>query len=234
MEVVVSHLTRMNPGHVCAAGFDPATLRPIRPVLERPQLLPVRLCQGRPPRLRVRSVLDLHSARPCGEKPEVEDHECLLGHLVEKKQLLHSELWPMLTKMVKPGLQAIFGKELQPTGKTFSTPAHEGAGSLGYVHPVYRFRLHLEMDRFENEERLKLQYVVHDRTFHLPVTDLRFYTLPDFRIDQKAVNAVNGLFEGSEDVILAVGLTRPFMEKHWLQVNSIYFEKTDWEELLVR
>ncbi len=233
MEFVVSHLTRMNPGHICVAGFDLNSLQSVRPVLDH-QNFPVRLCQGSTPRLRVRSLLDLPSPKPRGAKPEVEDHECLLGHCIEKRRLTHGDFWGLLCKQVKPGLQAIFGKELEPTGKTFATPEGQGQGSLGNIYPLYRFQLHLEIDHFENEERIRLRYKVHDRTYHLPVTDLRFFSLPEFRVDHKAVNTVNGLLEGVEDVILSVGLTRPFMGKHWLQVNGIYFEKTDWEELLVR
>jgi hypothetical protein len=222
----------MSPGHVCAAGIDLATLRHVRPVLEGPNLLPVRLCQGRTPRLRVRSILDLQSPKPCGEKPEIEDHECHIDYLVEKRRMSHHEFWQLLTRMVKPGLQVIFGSALQPTGKNFATLAHEGDASLGCIQPLYRFSLYLEVEQFEQEERLKLLYSAKGKVFRLPVTDIRFYSLPDFRIDRRAVNAVNGLFRGSEDVILSVGLTRPFMEKHWLQVDNIYFEKTDWAKAL--
>jgi hypothetical protein len=144
----------------------------------------------------------------------------------------HSEFWTLLTRMVKPGLQVIFGSALQPTGKNFATLAHEGDASLGCIRPLYRFGLHLEVEQFEMEERLKLLYSAKGKVFRLPVTDLRFYSLPDFRINRRAVDAVNDLFRGSEDVILSVGLTRPFMEKHWLQVNNIYFEKKDWLEVL--
>ncbi len=232
MEIVVSHLTRLNPGHICAAGIEIAASRHIRPVLERPLLLPVRLCQGSSPKIRVRSVIDLHDSKPCGEKPEVEDHECFLAHLVEVRRMQHQEFWELLNRMIKPNLTAIFGSALQQVGKNFATNAHDGDASLGCIRPLYRFGLHLEIDRFENEERLKLLYSARGRVYRLPVTDLRFYTLPEFRIDRKAVNVVNGLFRGSEDVILSVGLTRPFMEKHWLQVNNIYFDKTDWPDLL--
>lgn len=228
MDIVISHLTRMNPGHVCAAGINLASHEHVRPVLPAPQLLPIRLCCGSSPMLQLRSILTLKSPKPRGYLPEVEDYECNLWELRQTRQMTQPEFWQLLRDMAKPNLHAIFGPTLEKTGKNYTLPPHTGLASLGCIHPASHTNLRVEADSFEEREQVKLVCKVDGVTCRLPVADLRFYSPTDFKIDRKLVNAVNGLLRGPEDLIICVGLTREWQNRHWLQVNGLHFERMDF------
>lgn len=63
------------------------------------------------------------------------------------------------------------------------------------------------------------------------LTDLRFYSVPDFEIKKRTLANANRRFKSGERVILGLGLSRAFAPKgsnerfHWLQVNGIFFER---------
>src|SRR5215211_6839498 len=73
LQILVDHLTRMQPGYFCVAGVDVNTPRHIRPVLRRGRLTIDLLSTGTGP-FDVGSVVDLGPATYAGHAPELEDH----------------------------------------------------------------------------------------------------------------------------------------------------------------
>src|SRR5215203_1566829 len=74
LQILVDHLTRMQPGYFCVAGVDVNTPRHIRPVLRRGRLTIDLLSTGTGP-FDVGSVVDLGPATYAGHAPELEDHD---------------------------------------------------------------------------------------------------------------------------------------------------------------
>jgi hypothetical protein len=65
-------------------------------------------------------------------------------------------------------------------------------------------------------------------TADLPVTDLRLFEPDQFTLRPEAVDLVAERLRRGTEVLLSVGLTRPWqkpddtVERHWLQVNNIH------------
>ena len=72
MQILVNHLTRMQPGYVCAAGVDVNTLNHVRPVLRYGRLTTGLLKPNGGP-LDIGSVVDLGPTADAGRPPELED-----------------------------------------------------------------------------------------------------------------------------------------------------------------
>src|SRR5918999_4021239 len=73
LQILVNHLTRMQPGYVCVAGVDIHTLEHVRPVLRYGRLTTNLLRRNGGP-LDIGSVVDLGAPTCVGRAPEVEDH----------------------------------------------------------------------------------------------------------------------------------------------------------------
>ena len=73
LQILVNHLTRMQPGYFCVAGIDVNTEAHVRPVLRRGRLTIDLLSTGGGP-FDVGSVVDLGPATYAGHAPELEDH----------------------------------------------------------------------------------------------------------------------------------------------------------------
>jgi len=60
------------------------------------------------------------------------------------------------------------------------------------------------------------------------VTDLRLFTADFSAPDSEAVQGLSEELKGAEEILLSVGLSRPFPRtgetesRHWLQVNTIF------------
>lgn len=219
MEILVNHLTRMQPGFFCAAGIDTATGRHIRPVLRG--RIPVQFLATHGGPFAIGAVLDLGPVIPCGHAPETEDHRFLAVGTRRISIAAPEEFWNLLEQSVQPTLSTIFGSVLQPCGQTCAVDAGRGQASLGCL----RSKRVSGPEIFHGAPRLN----VDDGTFKcsLPITDIRlfegdFSTLNRVRFRQMQKAITRG------DVILAVGLTRPWRkpdddrERHWLQVNNIH------------
>src|SRR5260221_4261607 len=72
MEIVVNHLTRMNPGYICVAGVNTSTWQHIRPVLNGRLTTSLLATNGGP--FAIASLVDLGSVQYRGYAPEVEDY----------------------------------------------------------------------------------------------------------------------------------------------------------------
>jgi hypothetical protein len=226
MEVVICHLTRMKAPSICIAGIEPKTGNHIRPVIRQGQLNTDLLdCLGGC--INMAKVMETGPIKDVGQKPEVEDRLFEPQNLAGVKTLKPHEFWALLLTYSKDSLRDIFGDDLETRG--YSCVVRRGAGnaSLGLLLPGKTPTV--EINEFEGKKKIRVKLIDKDQTSYLSLTDLRFYG-PDLETPSEAVvkNIARRLRSGV-NVILSVGLTRPFSPKpgeqeecHWLQVNNIH------------
>ena len=80
MRIVISHLTRMTKGRICVAGIDLTSWEHIRPVLHNHLSIDLAATRGGP--FALGAVLDLQRVSNRARRPEMEDREFRLDHLV--------------------------------------------------------------------------------------------------------------------------------------------------------
>src|SRR5215204_5545257 len=112
LQILVDHLTRMQPGYFCVAGVDVNTPRHIRPVLRRGRLTIDLLSTGTGP-FDVGSVVDLGPATYAGHAPELEDHHFDPAHarwLFDENPV---DYWDALNRLARESLEEFFGSALE-------------------------------------------------------------------------------------------------------------------------
>lgn len=225
MKLVVTHLTRMDPGYVCVAGQDAATRASVRPVVPG-RRLPRDALASEGGAFAVGRRAHLFGVRPCGRAPEVEDHT--FERASADAAMAPDAFWSLLSQCARPSLQAIFGPALALQGHTAALPVGRGAASLGILRPAQPPSLAL------SESGVRLEIADPLGRLSVAVTDLRL-----FGADHKSVDAGN--FERlsrrlrAQECLLAVGVGRHWTKpgdsapRHWLQVNNVHFSDTaDW------
>lgn len=230
MRIVVSHLTRMQPGYICVAGIEPESGAHIRPTQ-----------RGRLPRALLRSeggpfdiggLVDLSDVEPVGVAPEIEDHAFHHWAARYLETLTPDAFWKLNQQVAQITLGAIFGPDLEVTGRSLSLAPGQGRASLGCLIPTRQPRLALQ--------GASLRMLVTDGVtdLSLPVTDLRFYESDHKTIRLRAVANISQRLAAGARAILAVGVSRPFQKdddsqpRHWLQVNNIHLEDQPiWQEI---
>jgi hypothetical protein len=224
VQILVNHLTRMQPGYVCVAGVEVNTLKHVRPVLRYGRLTTDLLrCNGGP--LDIASVVDLGPTSYAGHAPEMEDHYFDPARTTWLFDDDPDDYWEFLNQVAHESLPAIFGPELELWDGSCTVDVGEGHASLGCLVPEKQPWLYVD---HRGTVRLVLDYLMPSAD--LSVTDLRLYER-DYRTPRRdlVANVQNRLDAGVE-VILSVGLTRPWRkqgdtaERHWLQINNIHLE----------
>lgn len=122
-------------------------------------------------------------------------------------------------------LAEIFGEDLAPQGLTAAVDRGGGKASLGCLLPSSRLRLMLEYG--------KVKVLLADDSLQLvaSVTDLQLCGEDHSTPDPAALDRMNADLERLP-VCISVGLFRPFLrpgdtvERHWLQANTILFDRT--------
>jgi hypothetical protein len=222
MRIIVNHLTRMQPGYICVAGIDPETGAHIRPT-QRGRLTRTLLrSEGGP--FDIAGLVDLGEVIPEGVAPEVEDH--LFRHWAARylETTTPSAFWALNKAAARTTLAAIFGPDLQATGRSCSLAPGAGLASLGCLIPASQ--PHLSVER--GSVRLLVSDGVHDLS--LPVTDLRFYEADNQTVRTQVVADTNRRLLADVKALLCVGVGRPFQKdgdsepRHWLQVNNLHLE----------
>src|SRR5215208_5579194 len=125
LQILVDHLTRMQPGYFCVAGVDVNTPRHIRPVLRRGRLTIELLSTGTGP-FDVGSVVDLEPATYAGRAPELEAH-----HFDEDLGVYRDALHGV----ARESLEEIFGSALELWDESGTVDVGEGRASLGCLKP---------------------------------------------------------------------------------------------------
>jgi hypothetical protein len=143
------------------------------------------------------------------------------------------DLWHLLTGAAKGTLEEIFGPDLQLQntwrGGGATVSPGQGSGSLGVLRPGGQVALQVEATYNGTGQELRVLVTDEIGDLNLSLTDLRFYEGEKYLINEHLVRAVQAKLEREPDVLLSVGLTRPFARRrdtprHWLQVNNIFLD----------
>jgi hypothetical protein len=225
VRLVVTHLTRMEPGFICVAGQDAGTLASVRPVIPGQRLGRAWLqSEGGP--LALSALVELVDPRPCGAPPKVED--CAFRDVRRVGALDATASWAMLSRCAQPRLRDVFGPLMASQGSTAAMPEGQGAASLGIIRPSAKPTLSVWPDA------IKLNLADAGRHYSVAVTDLRLvgpdHKTPDPQMVQRLERRL-----AMEECILSVGVGTAWQKpgddrpRHWLQINNIHFPSTvDW------
>ena len=220
MQIVVNHLTRMQPGYICVAGLDRTTGRHVRPVLEARLSTRLLVTQGGP--FALGAVVDLGSVTFVGHAPEMEDYRFNQWKARRVQEFSAGEFWRLLQAAARPHLADIFGGALQQHDTACTVDVGDGTASLGC--------LRVEHPQIAVDANDKIRMRLTDGQFQaiVSVADLRLYE-PDHLTPRRAlVEQVAQRLADGVAVILSVGLSRPFLKPgdtashHWLQVNNVH------------
>ena len=134
MQIVVNHLTRMQPGFICVAGIDLEDQKHIRPVLAGSRLRTHLLKPFGGP-FEIASVVDLGKTEYQGHSPETEDYLFDPSKAFRVRDMGPNMFWKLLLDISQESLMQIFGDELQQQGRTCAVEAGMGTASLGCLLP---------------------------------------------------------------------------------------------------
>jgi hypothetical protein len=214
----------MQPGYFCVAGVDVDTLRHIRPVLRRGRLTTDLLRPNGGP-FDVGSVVYLGSTISAGHPPELEDRRFDSARARWLFDDDPADFWDTLHRVAQKSLEEIFGPALELWDESGTVDVGEGRASLGCLRPEKQPWLYVD---HRGTVRLVLDYLMP--SVDLSVNDLRLYEGDGRTPRRDLVASVEKRLKSGVEVILSVGLTRPFQkwgdteERHWLQVNNIHLE----------
>jgi hypothetical protein len=231
VRIVISHLTRMQPGYICVAGLDLDTGRHIRPVTHGRRLGAHLLRYNHGP-FDFGVIVDLGNVRHVGQAPEVEDHDFEPRRTKVMGEMPPAQFFDIVAQASRPRLRDIFGDVLRLAGRTCAVDIGAGSASLGSLIPD---ACTITLDASGS---IRVRLVDDFGTVSLPVTDLRLYE-DDFRTPRRdVIRSLAGRIHDGDEVILSVGLTRPFAPdgsspRHWLQVNNVILSSDPaWQHAL--
>jgi hypothetical protein len=214
----------MQPGYFCVAGVDMSTLRHIRPVLRRDRLTTDLLRPNGGP-FDVGSVVYLGATTNSGYPPELEDRRFDPSNARWLFDDDPNDYWDALARVARESLEEIFGPELELWDESGTVDVGEGRASLGCLKPEKQPWLYVD---HRGTVRLVLDYLMP--SVDLSVNDLRLYQRDGRTPRRDLVASVEKRLKSGVEVILSVGLTRPWQkrgdtaERHWLQLNNIHLE----------
>ena len=212
----------MQPGYFCVAGMDVDTEAYVRPVLRHGRLT-TDLLRPNGGLFDIGSVVDLGATTNAGHAPELEDHRF---DPAKARWLFDDEpadFWDALDGLAQENLAGIFGPELELWDESGTVNVGEGRASLGCLTPEKLPWLYVD---YRGTVRMVLDYLTP--SVDLSVNDLRLYERDERTPRRDLVSSVQSRLEAGVEVILSVGLTRPWQkrgdtsERHWLQVNNIH------------
>ena len=222
MQVVINHLTRMQPGYVCVAGVDLDFGRHVRPVLRGRRLsIDLLLRKGGP--FDIAAIVDLGGTQYAGQPPETEDYYFTSTGTVYAGDMEPDVFWRMLELVSQWKLTGVFGDALKQRGKTYTVDVGAGSASLRCLRPAVRPVLTLDLFG-----AVRLLLVEGRFRANLPVTDLRLYEEDHRTPRHRIIEQVATRIQRGVPVVLSMGLTRPWQKpgdtapRHWLQVNNIH------------
>ncbi|QIN78128.1 hypothetical protein GBA65_05965 [Rubrobacter marinus] len=222
MQILVNHLTRMQPGYVCAAGVDVDTLDHVRPVLRYGRLT-TRLLRPNGGPLDIGAVVDLGPTTDAGRPPEVEDRRFDPARATWLFDDGPDDYWDSLEEVARQSLEEIFGPDLELWDESGTVDVGGGSASLGCLKPESPPWLYVD---HRGTVRMVLDHLTP--SVDLVVNDLRLYESDGMTPRRDLVASVQGRLEAGTEAILGVGLTRPWRkrgdtaERHWLQVNNVH------------
>ena len=224
VQILINHLTRMQPGHVCVAGVDVHTLKHVRPVLRYGRLTTDHLRRNGGP-LDIASVVDLGPTAYAGRAPEVEDYYFNSAGATWLFDDDPNDYWEFLNQVADKSLTMIFGPDLEQGEGSCTLEVGEGFASLGCLTPEEQPWVYVD---HRGTVRMVLECITPSAD--LAVTDLRLYERDHKTPRVDLVTDVQRRIKAGVEVILSVGLTRAWRkqndtaERHWLQINNIHLE----------
>jgi hypothetical protein len=219
VQIVVNHLTRMSGDHICVAGLDPETGQHIRPVTT--SAITRAMLKRNGGLFDLAEIVDLGSVTPAGTPPEAEDRRFDPSKARSLGTMLWRDFWALLKARAESTLEDVFGPELERVGRTYATPEGKGSASLGCLLLPAE-----QAPRLVTSYGLRLTLPAEDAM--VAVTDLRSFEADGKTIREPIRDRLNDGMRPGRQVVLAVGLSRPFTKpgdgqsRHWLQVNNVY------------
>ena len=236
MEIIVTHLTRMRRGYICAAGLCPADGQHVRPVYEKGNLGVNMLARNGGP-FALGRRLDLTRVQKVeAPPPHVEDWTTDRQGIRPLGDMSPAQFWALLAAHAVPTLREAFGPALRQMGSTsFGSDPGQGATSLAYLRLAPPPTLHLvERESGSRQIRATLEA---EATADLGVTDKRLYVGHAHLPNEALVVRLQETLNKSSEVIVAVGLGRPYPPGepnavNWLQLNNIFPREAPlWEKI---
>jgi hypothetical protein len=232
MRVLITDVTRMQPGYICVAGIELTTHARIRPVLPCHTRLPLTWVASQGGKIDYKRVLEIGDGARVGNPPEVEDVLTSDEQIVLVDILPDDQFLEVLNEVSVADARATIGPELKRhvNGHNFVTPQGRGDCSL-VLQEAPPGSVEVAVDGFG---QIRASW---DDGMRLSVTDLRLYELDGKTVKQERVTRVNELLQQQAGFV-AFGLTRPWSNPrsgdpawyHWLQVNAIHVPGAlDWE-----
>lgn len=225
LRILISHLTRMTYPRICIAGIEENTGIHVRPITGRKDTLEFSQVGSL---FQLGRLIDVGWNLQRPNPPEVEDCYFKPSNVTRVTDLGQFDFWQSLEVVAESSLNAIFGDELHPSGRTLAIPNGRGIASLGELRAK---NVRLVVEKWDGVAKLRMTF---DDTqarsgLRVAVTDLRFFKPVDgqFVVQEDVVDFINQKLTSVQEVILSVGLSRAFAEKnneHWLQVNGIHLE----------
>ncbi len=224
MRILITHVTRMARGFCCVAGITERDHCHVRPVIAGRLGTALLAPQGP---FDFGAVVDLGRTHFAGHTPpEVEDHLFAPERAQQVGYVSPGRVWEVLRQTAAASLSELFGPELERhpgTGKA-SVALLRGISSLGVYRPVAGCTLTAKSSSGSRALRIRLPAEGLD----LSLTDARYYTDEFQAPDVDRVARATAALAAGDEVLLGVGLTRPFAsseemdERHWLQVNALH------------
>lgn len=220
VQIVVNHITRMQPGYICVAGIEPNSKAHIRPSLSGARL-PAALLHANGGPFAFGAVVALGPTVHEGRPPEIEDHLFRPEDTEFLGIASGDALWSLLSECAETRLTRLFGTGLASHGQTYAVDIGNGVSSLGCLRPL---RATPFVDKFD---AVRVALADGEIGVTLPITDLRLYE-SDFKTPRReAVRDISRRLHDGVEYVLGVGLTRAWQRpgdtaaRHWLQVNSV-------------
>jgi len=231
MQIMINHLTRMQPGLMCTAGIDLATGNHVRPVMGRP--LPVNLLARNGGPFGLGRVLELGDSTFCGRFPEIEDRKFNPDSVTVVYQAEYSELYEKCNEVAERSLRNLFGPELVFTATRWGGPGtacieeHHGLHSLGCY---WASKTELKILETERGPKVRMLFEEEGHPFSVAVTDIRMYCDDHITPERDAIRTMQELVASQPELLVAIGLSRPHRATdvqqacHWLQINNLFPE----------
>lgn len=227
MVITITHLTRMRPPYICAAGLHEGI--GVRPVIMGQ--LHKKWLRSNGGLFEMGAIVDLGPVRHVGAAPEHEDHSFNPAVAQYKGSADAKAFWQELKAVAQPSVDSIFGDDLVKRGR-WSCAVNPGCGvaSMGCLQ-VYGMPRIFVRGLDPQPTRSGLRLAMADPVLgklDLGITDVRFFAEDFITIREEAVDSVQSRINRGVALLLSVGLTRATVPAdkplHWLQVNNLHLE----------
>ena len=227
MVITVTHLTRMRPPYICAAGLHNQVA--VRPVVTGQ--LHKKWLRSKGGLFEIGAVVDLGPVKHVGTAPEHEDYR--FNPAVAKYAGTADAItfWRLLEQIAQPSLDSIFGDDLIKRGRwSYAVNPGCGVSSLGCLKAYGTPKISIRgLD--PRPVRAGLRLAITDPILgklDLGITDVRFFEDDFITVNEEIVESAQERIDSGIRLLLSVGLTRatvpPDNPVHWLQVNNIHLE----------